>query len=151
MLSSVFVYGTLMSPDVVRVLLGRIPQRTAPAFVSEFQRYPVLGQEFPGMIRKEGGRTDGVVIEDLSLEEMKILDWFEGDEYVRQSVTVQWDDGVTRKVESFVWNNPWEELDMEKEWDYQHFCETTLQWYLANTVRPCRMEMDDLGVGKKSE
>ena len=92
-----------------------------------------------------------MVLEDLSLEEMRILDWFEGDEYLRQSVTVQWDDGVTRKVESFVWNKGWDELDMEREWDYQHFSETKLEWYLANTVWPCRLEIDNLGFGKTTE
>jgi hypothetical protein len=101
----------------------------------------------------EGGQTEGVILLEISGEELQILDWFEGDEYRRQSVTVQCDHhfGETPQtpVQTYIWNNALEELDLEQEWDYQQFCLTTLKWYLANTVRPCRGQMDKLGIGKK--
>jgi hypothetical protein len=109
------------------------------------------------MISKEGGQTEGLMLLGISCEELQILDWFEGDEYSRQSVTVtvqcnnpgEQTQTQTQMVQSYIWNNSLDELDLEKEWDYQQFCETTLEWYIANTVRPCRLEMNKLGIGKK--
>ena len=144
-MASIFVYGTLMSPQVVRILLGRtvVP---SPAILSGYQRYPVVDQAFPGMIPNNSGMTEGMILEELSAIDVQVLDWFEGDEYVRRSVTcVQ--NGVDRQVDTYVWSNPVSQLELEQEWDYQRFCENKLEWYLSTTVRPCRMEMDELGIG----
>jgi hypothetical protein len=101
-----------------------------------------------------GGQTEGLILLGISCKEMQILDWFEGDEYSRQSVNnvelLGNDDRgeetqqQMKTVQSYIWNSALEELDLEKEWDFQQFCLTKLEWYLANTVRPCRLEMDEL-------
>lgn len=151
MLSSVFVYGTLMSPEVLRILIGRIPKMVVPAVARGHVRHPVLQHVFPGMIssQQQQQQTEGVVLVDLTVTEMQVLDWFEGEEYVRRTITVECQCSVKREVETYLWNNPVSELAVDQEWDYQHFRKTDLDWYLANSVRPSRLEMDELGVGKK--
>ena len=146
--TSIFVYGTLMSPQVLRILLGRVPPCQSPAFVTGYQRHPVKEQVFPGMIPSPSdSKTQGVLVRSLSPREVCVLDYFEGHEYVRRPVTVECA-GDIHEVETYVWTNPISELALDKEWDYPQFCDTQLEWYLATTVRPCRQEMDELGMGK---
>ena len=38
------------------------------------------------------------------------------------------------------------QLDLSKEWSYDNFVTTHLDWYLDNTVRPCREELVRLGM-----
>jgi len=144
--TSIFVYGTLMSPQVLRVLLGRIPICQSPAFLKDYQRHPVINEVFPGMIPSSGGKTQGVLMQSLTPQEMRVLDYFEGDEYTRRDVTVSYN-GVTHETQTYVWSNPLSELALDKEWEYQQFCDEKLEWYLATTVRPYRQEMDELGIG----
>lgn len=151
--SSIFVYGTLCSPAVLRVLLGRVPMLQSPAFLTGYQRHPVIGQVFPGMIPSLDPKiqtTQGVLLQALNSKEMNVLDYFEGDEYERRDVTVSFQ-GIMKETQTYVWSNPVAELDIEKEWDYYQFCNEKLDWYLATTVRPCRQEMNELGIGKEVE
>jgi gamma-glutamylcyclotransferase (GGCT)/AIG2-like uncharacterized protein YtfP len=150
--SSIFVYGTLCSPEVLRVLLGRVPTLLSPAFLNGYQRYPVIGQVFPGMVPSLNAesQTQGVLLLNLSSNELCILDYFEGDEYTRQCVTVSCQ-GDMQETQTYVWSNPVSELDLGKAWDYHQFCNEKLKWYIATTVRPCRREMDELGIGNEAE
>lgn len=149
---SIFVYGTLQAPEVLRVLLGRVPTLQSPAFLTGYQRYPVLGQVFPGMVPSSDAecQTRGVLLQNLDSHEMRVLDYFEGDEYTRQCVTVSYQ-GDVQETQTYVWSNPISELDLGNAWDYQQFRTENLEWYLTTTVRPCREEMDELGIGKEAE
>ena len=147
--SSIFVYGTLMSPQVLRVLLGRIPSSLSPALLSGYQRHSVRGQVFPGMIPSNNvvndHKTQGILLQGLSEKEVRVLDYFEGDEYSRRDVTVSCQ-GQSYNAQTYVWSNPLSELNLDQEWDYAHFCENHLECYLETTVRLCRLEMNDLGM-----
>ncbi len=110
-----FVYGTLMSPDVLRELLGRVPRMRPNAVLSNHIRHPVLGRVYPGVIPAPpppppaggppdddagGGRmrttmtindsVDGILLLDITPLEMRCLDWFEeeGVDYIRSKVQV---------------------------------------------------------------
>ena len=146
--SSVFVYGTLMAPQVLKVLIGRVPEMLGPAILSNYRRHPVKEQVFPGMIPcSDGSSTAGLLLQNLSEDEIKVLDWFEGDEYVRRDVKV-WCDVSTHNTMSYIWSNPVAELDLAHEWDYQDFLDNKLSWYLKTTVEPCRLQFDELEIPK---
>lgn len=163
---SLFVYGTLMSPQVIETLIGRFPG-CVDACLAGYSRHPVRGQVFPGMVRVGADHsnrqqqssvvTAGVLYQDLTVNEMKRLDWFEDVEYTRQCVTVVQtnpvdDDSSSRHLqqqqqdtETYVWTNPLDELNLKMEWSYQEFLDTHLENYLRDTVQPCRVELDRLG------
>lgn len=111
----------------------------------------------------------------LTATELQILDWFEGQEYVRRTVPV-WippssshnnnnnDDDMTQgsgggareeccceySAQVYVWNNPTSELCIgtgDGEWSYEAFRREHLEWYLENTVQWCRKELDQLNIG----
>lgn len=147
--SSVFIYGTLMAPQVLKGLIGRVPDLVKPAILSNYRRHPVKEHVFPGIIPCSTGAstTKGLLLEGLSENELKVLDWYEGEEYIRRDVKVKCD-GISHETQCYVWSNPLSELDLTQGWDYDTFRETKLDWYLATTVQPCRLELDDLGIGK---
>jgi gamma-glutamylcyclotransferase (GGCT)/AIG2-like uncharacterized protein YtfP len=139
-----------------------------------FRRHPVKSQVFPGLVlvRDSDSQTaaatttaaapvpiHGMLYSDLTPTEMKVLDWFEDeDEYTRtdchvlvqpqQEVLeeeVQQDTVVSTQV--YVWNEADEtQLHMDRDWSFDHFRENALEWFLEHTVRPCREELDQLGM-----
>jgi gamma-glutamylcyclotransferase (GGCT)/AIG2-like uncharacterized protein YtfP len=153
MKTPIFIYGTLMSPRVVSTLLGRpILSDFPPATLSGFSRHPVRDHVFPGTIPNANGEVQGRLLEDNMLcpLDITLLDWFEGDEYDRRMVKVCTESGVSLDAHVYIWRRDLiGELKLDEEWSYENFCKEKLEWYLENTVRPCRQEMEKLGMTKK--
>lgn len=85
--STAFVYGTLLYPENLRVLLGRVPA-IVPAEVRGFARFSIVDEQYPGVVRASPESVVlGALLEDLTSEEMELLDAFEGDEYERVVVS----------------------------------------------------------------
>ena len=153
-----FVYGTLMSKEVLQTLLGRLPEMDPrPAYLPpEYSRHPVKGRVFPAVILHRGDahrdnkaveeRVGGILLSGISSEELKILDWFEDTAYDRCSVPVSLlndDCGVETEIveaDVYLWNAGAEYLDLDSSWDFEEFCTEKLSWYLRSTVRPCKEE-----------
>lgn len=138
-----------MSPKVLKVLLKRIPAILQPARLPNYRKHPVNGVVFPGMIPSDTGETNGIVLEGLSMSDMNILDWFEADEYERREVEVQLSSDskdAPVSTQAYIWCNPSSDLDLNREWNYEDFVEKHEEWYLTNTVRPCRVELTRLGM-----
>lgn len=85
--SSLFVYGTLLFPEVMAAVTGR-RWRSVAAVLQGYARYQVKGQVFPGICRRPGAVVFGVVYSDLDERSWRCLDYFEGDFYRRRSLTV---------------------------------------------------------------
>ena len=100
---------------------------------------------------------------------MKAFDWFEDEEYERRRVQVeilqsQEADADNNKdkndscqstirtapsstlqlldTDAYIWANPTSELELDQEWSFENFCQEHLDWYLTNTVAPCKLELD---------
>ena len=154
MSQSLFVYGSLMAPEVMQGLLGRLPPH-CPAILSGYIRHPVRHQPYPGLIpcsptgdNASSSNTLGVLYTDLYEQEMKRLDWFESSDYTRTPVMVK---PITKSGEFesakatqvYVFTNHVEELDTSREWSLEEFRAHHLQEFLANSVRPNRLETDE--------
>lgn len=141
---NIFVYGTLMAPEVVQTLIRRLPAGQK-ASVEGFACHPVQKYVFPGLIEDASATTNGIYYEGLSVSELKRLDWFEDVEYTRKGVPVRLENQETRHTQVYLWANPIHELHLDTKWDYERFRRTNLDWYLQNTVQPCADELDRLG------
>jgi len=176
----IFVYGTLCSPQVVQVLLGRSFTSFLPARLYGHLRFPVHGCVYPGMIPigslpsqhlqqqqlslpEKEHFVDGFLLEGLSPIDIQILDWFEGTEYERVTVTVKKrrhvkedvkdreeddkDDKGEIPAEVYLWDiNNIDRLELDRPWDYIEFEQNQLKDYLETTVYPCRWETERLGM-----
>ena len=136
-----------MAPEVIQTLIGRLPPGQAAHLRGAFRRHPVQNYFFPGLVRAEDESTaqpvKGVLYKDLSVNEMKRLDWFEGDEYDKISCEVEVADSSEMvETQVYLWVKPIEELDVTQSWSYEQFREQNLEKYLEQTVRPCRDHLD---------
>ncbi|PSS11777.1 AIG2-like protein [Actinidia chinensis var. chinensis] len=86
-LHSVFVYGSLLADDVVRVLLKRVPE-SSPAVLNGFHRFSIKGRVYPAILPLENKKVIGKVLSGITAPEIAILDTFEDVEYERRIVEV---------------------------------------------------------------
>jgi gamma-glutamylcyclotransferase (GGCT)/AIG2-like uncharacterized protein YtfP len=83
---SLFVYGTLLSDDLVRKLTGRVfPKR--PATLEDFERVEPPA-DYPYITPKTGAHVDGALLDGLDAAALDKLDAYEGDGYARTPVEV---------------------------------------------------------------
>jgi len=93
-----FIYGSLMSAEVLSALLKRVPE-AQPAVLRGFHRFRIRERPYPaiarvpsdfstGSGREAGGEVAGLVLCGLSAEEHALLDYFEDCEYKKETVVV---------------------------------------------------------------
>lgn len=84
-----FVYGTLMNDQYVQLLLNRKVE-SVPARLNHYMRMNP-SWSFPFVVKHHGAVTNGRILRDISVEELKILDEFEdeGNMYYRRSCVVR--------------------------------------------------------------
>lgn len=98
----IFTYGTLVFPEVWRTVAGRA-YATVGGRASGFAIYRVREAAFPGIIA--AGAEDfvpGVVYLDVDSDDLERLDQFEDDFYVRRSLAIDCDDGLSRQADAYV-------------------------------------------------
>ncbi len=70
-----------------------------------------------------------------------------GDRYDRKLVQVSTTSGSLVEGHAYIWNPDLrQQLKLDEEWNYETFRKEHLEWYLENTVRSCRREMEVLGM-----
>ncbi|GJE88663.1 gamma-glutamylcyclotransferase [Phanerochaete sordida] len=98
-----FFYGTLLHPSILRRVIGHsgADLEICPALLLEHTRHKVQHADYPGVIPYEKSRqlvgkellpedrtVRGTLVRGLSDNDVRLLDTFEGDEYVRATVPV---------------------------------------------------------------
>ncbi len=110
-----FAYGTLMFPDIIGSLLGRVPP-SVPAVAPGFEVRRLHGVSYPGMIAVDGGIASGLLLEDLSDDEIVILDEYEDDFYARVPIVVLVDGRPVEAVTYLVADSGVMALPWTAEW-----------------------------------
>ncbi|GJS63384.1 AIG2-like protein D [Tanacetum coccineum] len=104
--NNVFVYGSLLADDVVRVLLHR-------------HRFSVKGRVYPAILPVENKKITGRVLLGITAPELDILDKFEDYEYEKKLVNVSLlDTSENLQAYTYVWVNS-EDPDLYGEWDFE--------------------------------
>ncbi|KAK4389064.1 AIG2-like protein D [Sesamum angolense] len=57
-ISTVFVYGSLLADDVVRVLLNRVPPSSS-AILHDYHRFSIKGRVYPAILPAENKKVIG--------------------------------------------------------------------------------------------
>ncbi|KFK29712.1 hypothetical protein AALP_AA7G169200 [Arabis alpina] len=115
-----FVYGSLQEPQVVYVLLNRVPDHIS-AVLSGFHRFRLTGRVYPTILPDSTREVTGKVLKGITDDELKLLDEFEDVEYDRHTVEVVLKDTSEKlQVETYVWKNK-DDLDLYGEWDFEEW------------------------------
>src|SRR6186997_3021087 len=91
----VFTYGSLMIPEVWRIVVGR-EFRTVEGAVDGFSIFRVIDAPYPGIVADPASIVRGLVYLDVDPASIARLDTFEGDFYERQSLLINCRDGERR-------------------------------------------------------
>lgn len=125
---SVFTYGTLQFSEVMQAVTG-LQLKSIPATLVGYQRYKIKERTFPGLIKKDGVKTDGMLFRDLDESTIERLDLFEDVMYQRCFVDVQ----VNGKIEQafvYVTQKEYEDCLLNQEWSLEEFRKKYLKLYL---------------------
>jgi len=146
----VFVYGTLMYPPVLNLLLKRVPTLT-PATVKGFRRCRVLNQPYPAVVIDATTSVDGLLLSGLLADEIETLHDYEGEEYVLHTGV----EAVTKEGRTtcalYLWDTDAyaDRLVCPSEpWDEQAFVDRDLDAFVAmlkvggDELRPPRARPD---------
>lgn len=85
--SPLFVYGTLLAPEILELVIGR-PVESQPAILKGYACHYVQGATFPGIFRDGASQTEGRVLKNLRGSEIQALDQYEDSFYERLHVNV---------------------------------------------------------------
>ncbi|MDH5187933.1 MAG: gamma-glutamylcyclotransferase [Rhodospirillaceae bacterium] len=118
---NIFIYGTLLDEDVSsRVIMETF--RVIPASLSGYCAVYVRGHSYPGITRKNNSVASGGIIRGLSKKAIARLEFFEGENYSLEEISV---DVRGASERSFFFapgpgvtlsNKPWELI----EWRRRH-------------------------------
>ncbi len=85
-----FVFGTLVDPDVRALVLGDgADPRTELARVEGEQARIVAGRDYPVLVPREGAVAEGLLVHGLDATHRARLAWFEGEAYALRAVRVR--------------------------------------------------------------
>src|SRR5262245_25048677 len=96
----VFTYGSLMFPEVWRIVAGR-EFRTVEGVVSGYSIFRVKDAAYPGIVADAGSVVRGLVYLDVDPQSLARLDTFEGEFYVRLSLPINCQDGDCRAADAY--------------------------------------------------
>jgi gamma-glutamylcyclotransferase (GGCT)/AIG2-like uncharacterized protein YtfP len=130
-MSALFAYGTLLFPDVLRLVAGRVPVGQ-PAALDRFVRRRVVGEIFPAIVEgDDGDRVSGILYSGLEQSEWDRLDRFEGELYERREVVL---DG-RRAASTYVLGPSWRHRLGPEPWDPEAFARDHLDAFVARLAR----------------
>lgn len=130
--NNLFVYGSMLSPDVVRAITGENIS-TSDAYIKNFSRRKLKDRDYPAIIQHEGGIVIGKILHDVREELVQLIDVFEGDEYGKKEVLAILKDDTELNAYTYIWNGNSTDVQME-DWDFMHFESHKLRTFLLQTL-----------------
>ena len=132
---SLFVYGTLMHPEIRNALLGkRLGFRPAKLYGYAAYTFYKDGSEseYPILKPEEDAVLNGYVLEQVSMKDFEILRFYEGEEYLLKEVNVRVDD-INVRAHIFMTSNQ-HIFRHGNKWNPENFVENHLQYYLDTII-----------------
>jgi len=124
-----FVYGTLLAPELLRAIIGRSLQGV-PAFLSGYSCYRVRRAAYPAVTREAGALTYGSLFSGIDRSQWESLDEFESNLYERHLVDVSLADESDVDAYTYVIANAHRDRLTCEAWDFEHFRRHHLNRYL---------------------
>lgn len=126
---TLFAYGTLQLPEVMRAVAGREFARR-PARLDGYSRHRLRGKSFPGIRPNPEASVDGVVFIGLDGQALKALDEFEDSFYRRETVAVAAPEGGGWNAQAYIVREEAYGLLLPEEWSLEDFRRKHLKQFL---------------------
>lgn len=84
---NLFIYGTLLASEIFEALTERIPVYLN-ASLKQYKRVSLYNYTFPGLVPERAYIQQGCLVEQISNKEMKIIENYEGEMYVKRAAQV---------------------------------------------------------------
>lgn len=123
-----FVYGTLVFPEVIEALTGRVPE-SIPAILHGYVRYTVAGQVYPGIVKHRDSSVEGLLYTGITPEELERLNEYEDTFYELMTLDVI---AGTKNLKAFVYVVPLSSIGVldDTPWDPELFRKNQLEKFL---------------------
>ncbi len=131
----VFAYGTLMFPEVLAAVTGRL-RMGEPATLAGFRRWRVRDRVYPAITEEPGASVQGQLYRDLKPGELGMLDRFESEFYDRCELTVTDGDGQSLSAWAWVLRPGREWMISRDPWSPEAFVSNCLDQWIARVPRP---------------
>lgn len=116
-----FFYGTLMDPEVCRIVLGGQAEamRVEPAVLPGYARVRARAADYPVLVRRSGGQVRGQLVTGLDKAALLPIAHFEGPDYEpRRALTV---DGGSRRQVAWIFLGSGSCLVSAEPWDLRRW------------------------------
>lgn len=120
---ALFVYGSLLFPDVLRIVVGRVPDRSKAA-AAGWQVVGLPGKPYPALI-PASGTAEGELLTGITPSEWRALDAFEDSVYELRRISLV--DGRY----GWAYVCPDESTTVPDRWDAERFGVEELPAYLV--------------------
>ncbi len=108
---------------------------TISAHVAHYERFLLTGKPYPGMCRREGAMTSGRLYLNVDKESLRVMDEFEDDIYVRETIVVNTESGEFAKAWAYLISREYETQLGVECWDQDVFLEKHGEAYIAMCAR----------------
>lgn len=132
MSNNVFVYGTLMLPQVVEALTGNLFTSKA-AILNGYSRYVFKGKCYPGIVEDKTGCVEGVLYLNIDDRTLSIFDWFEAILYERCLLEIQIKDETIQTFAYIVLQKHQQKLN-NLPWSLEKFIEEYSEEYVQKCI-----------------
>ena len=132
-----FCYGTLQVPQVIQAVTGRT-YSGIKAVLRGYAIYRVKNAEYPGIVHSPGSSTEGILYDNVSDADLKVLDLFEGEFYRRQMLEVCGRDHATSLAWVYVIVEQHLGILSEESWCLTDFLDNGLEKFMQAYVHARR-------------
>ena len=120
-----------MFNDVWNSLIKTEHQRTT-ATLKDYIRLKVKGEHYPGIIKSVNSVVNGVLVFNLSDDDLAILDDYEGDCYQRTSINVICKENSYCQADTYVFKDSYKNILSANEWIPEEFKKDKLNLFLSS-------------------
>jgi len=142
----VFCYGTLAIPHVMAALTGG-DFRTISAHVTHYARFLLKDKPYPGMCRRDGVVTSGLLYLNVDAQSLRVIDGFEDDIYVREVIEVLPKSGVLTNAWAYIVSDKYTKWLGVECWDPIFFW-TNMVNPISKCVRKCELNFFTASIEK---
>ncbi|WP_319591416.1 gamma-glutamylcyclotransferase family protein [uncultured Draconibacterium sp.] len=136
-MTNVFVYGSLLFSEIADGLCGQT-LTSEDATIRGFSRFALKEADYPAIVPYKNAEVTGKILLNLEDEAIKLLTFYEGDEYEIAPVKVKTNSGIKNAI-AFVWIAGNEFLE-DVDWDTEQFKSESLEFYRDEIIPATRKE-----------